>query len=221
MPSSGGCIIEKSRMAGVDSILYVEWSAMKTLRILISLVAVVVLCQASGVRAQENHEAKRENFVLGLGAGWGNAGADLTIVEKVDRQNGVVGDLRIGWAVRKDMVFGVDFDVWSQVFQDDRWVFNLSAVALTYFPANKGAFVNGGVGFGTSRIEVNSSGSNIKQDRAGIGYFFGGGYEWWIAEEVAVGPQIKWAFLNIDGDVTKSADYFSIMVQLTWYKPGS
>ena len=189
---------------------------MKTLGIVI---AVVTICLASNVIAQEEHEAKRESFVLGLGAGWGNAGAELTTVEKVDRQNGIVGNLRLGWAVRNDMVFGVDFDIWSQFFGNERWVFNLSAMTVTYFPFDKGVFVNGGVGFGTSRIEVSNSGQITQQDQAGLGYFVGGGYEWWVHEEIALGPQIKWAYLDMDSDVTKSADYFSIMFQFTWYKP--
>jgi hypothetical protein len=154
-----------------------------------------------------------------VGAGWGNGGADFTIVEAVDRENGIVGDFRIGWAVRNDLVFGLDFDIWTQVSDAERWVFNLSALSLAYFPLDKRAFINGGVGVGTSRVELAGFGPNIQQDMAGVGAFVGGGYEWWIHDEVAVGPQIKWVYLDIDSDVTKSADYFSIMVQVTWYKP--
>jgi hypothetical protein len=117
------------------------------------------------------------------------------------------------------MTFGLDFDIWSQVFDDERWVFNLSALSLTYFPLGMGWFINGGLGLGTSRVEVSSSGQTIQQDMAGVGAFVGAGYEWWIHEEVALGPKIKWVYLDIDSDVTKSADYFSVMVQLTWYKP--
>lgn len=192
---------------------------MKTVGILLAVLAAAIICPVSDGLALDGSEANRESFVVGFGAGWGNAGADLTTVEKVDRQNGVVGDLRLGWAVKNNAVFGVAFDIWSELFGDSRWVFNLSAVTLTYFPFDRNAFVVGGVGIGTSRIEVPGQGNIIQQDQAGLGYFVGAGYEWWIVDEVAVGPQMKWAFLEMDSDITKSADYFSIIVQLTWYKP--
>ncbi len=207
------------RFAGVLSGTNSDWSAMKTLGILLAVLTAAIICPVSDVFASEGHEAKRESFVVGFGAGWGNAGADLTTVEEVDRQNGVVGNLRLGWAVKNEMVFGVDFDIWSELSGDTRWIFNLSAATFTYFPFNKNAFIIGGVGIGTSRVEVAGGGTVEYQDQAGPGYFVGAGYEWWVVDEVAVGAQTKWAYLDMDGDVTKSADYFSIMLQLTWYKP--
>ena len=193
---------------------------MKTVGVLFFLAVLAVSGFAPDTWAVEDQPALRENFVLGLGLGWGNAGADLTVIEEVDRENGVAGDVMLGWAVRNDVVLGVEFDLWSQFFRDTRWVFNLSSVTVTYFPFDKGAYLTGGLGIGTTRIEVDQVGSPyVRQDRAGLGYVVAGGFEWRIYEEVALGPRLQWIYMDLDGDTTKSAEYFSIMVQLTWYKP--
>ncbi|MEJ2719755.1 MAG: hypothetical protein P8181_01260 [bacterium] len=193
---------------------------MKAFALVLAFVGWFGAVQSHSALAAEPYPDTREAFVLGLGLGWGNAGADLSIVEKVDRQNGVAGDLLLGWAARNNIVVGFEFDGWSQFFGDTRWVFNLSSVALTYYPSG-GLFVTGGLGIGTSRVEINdSSGSNIRQDRAGVGYSLAGGYEWRILEEIAVAPKLKWAYLDINGDVTNYVDYLTVTIQLTWYMPG-
>jgi outer membrane protein W len=164
------------------------------------------------------HDGK--GFVLGLGMGWGNAGAEVTLVEKVDRENGALGNVGFGWEVSEHVVLGLDFDVWSQLFRDTRWVINLSSVALTYFPAREGVYLAAYAGVGTARLEIQAAGTpTIRNDRAGVGFAVAGGYDWRIHEEVTLGPSVKWAYMDLGGDVTKSADYLSVTVQLTWYKP--
>jgi hypothetical protein len=171
--------------------------------------------------ALDEHPNVREAFVFGIGLGWGNAGADLNVVEKVDRQNGVAGDLLLGWAVRNNMVVGFEFDMWSQFFGDQRWVFNLSSVSVSYYPVG-GLFLTGGLGLGTSRVEFTASGgSNVTQDQAGLGYSLAAGYEFRILEQIALAPKVKWTYLDINGDVTNSADYFTVTIQMTWYMPRS
>jgi len=171
------------------------------------------------VVAETAYADVREGFVFGIGLGWGNAGASLNVVEKVDRQNGFAGDLLLGWAVRNNIVTGFEFDVWSQVFEDNRWVFNLSSVSVSYFPVD-GLFFTAGLGLGTSRVEfVGSGGENVVQDQAGVGASVAGGYEFRILEQVALAPKVKWAYLNINGDLTNYVDYLTVTIQLTWYKP--
>lgn len=188
-------------------------------RILASaLPALVVWITAAS--AQEPAAPVREGFVLGLGAGFANAGADLTVVEKVDRQNGVVGDVAVGWGVGNSVVLGFEFEIWSQIFQDSKWAFNLSSVGITFFPRGKNAYVAANLGVGTSQIETkSSSGSTVRQDGDGLGIAVAGGYEWWVHEEVALGPKVKWTYLDIGGNITTRAEYFSVSVMLTWYKP--
>jgi hypothetical protein len=183
----------------------------------VALALIIRVCPAS---AQQDTPPERKGFVLGLGAGWGNADADLTVVEEIDRQNGVVGELALGWGVGQDVVLGFEFDIWSQIFQNSEWAFNLSSVALTYFPMGKPAYVTGNVGLGTSQIETGGAGgSTVSQDGSGLGFGVAAGYEWWINEQVALGPKIKWTYLDLGGDVTNNADYLSIEIVLTWYKP--
>jgi len=189
-------------------------------RIVILAVVSALLILVSTAWAQQGTPPERQGFVLGLGAGWGNAGADLTVVEEVERQNGVVGDLAVGWGVGQDVVLGFEFDIWSQVFQDDEWAFNLSSVGITYFPMGKNTYATANLGVGTSQIKTTGAGgSTVRQDGAGLGFAVAGGYEWWINPEVALGPKIKWTYLDIGGDVTNNAEYLSVEVMLTWYKP--
>lgn len=191
----------------------------RTIHVL-AAVGILTMFMAPQVTALEEHPNVREAFVFGIGLGWGNAGASLNTVEGVDRQNGVTGDLMFGWAVRNNVVVGCEFDLWSQFFDDQRWVFNLSSVAVTFYPAG-GLFFSGGLGLGTSRVEfAESSGSNTVQDQAGVGYSLAGGYEFRIHEQIALAPKVKWVYLDINGDVTNNVDYFTVSIQLTWYKPG-
>jgi hypothetical protein len=189
-------------------------------RIFSLFVAAVLLILSFAANAQDETPPPRKGFVLGLGAGWGNAGADLTVVEEIDRQNGVVGDLAVGWGVGSNVVVGFEFDIWSQIFQNSEWAFNLSSVGITYFPMGKNAHAAANIGVGTSQIKTGGpEGSTISQDGAGLGFAVAGGYEWCINKEVALGPKIKWTYLDIGGDVTNNADYLAVEIMLTWYKP--
>lgn len=174
--------------------------------------------------AVEQHAHEREGFYIGAGLGWGSAGADLTVIEKVRRHGGGTGNFRLGWALRGDIVAGFEFSGWATEFtggagENRRWVFTVSSAAITYFPANVGAFVRGGIGFATSRVEETTGPDNkeVRQDHAGIGYILAAGYEFRFWPRAALAPQVEYAYLDINGDVTRDANYISLTIQLTGY----
>lgn len=176
---------------------------------------------SSDVLAIEQFPHKREGFFVGAGLGFGNAGADVTVVEKLIRQSGGTGNVRMGWAIIDNLVAGFEFTgfaaFFSQQATDDlRWVLTLSSLAVTWWPGNRGLYVRGGAGIATSRVEVVTTGAQ-RQDKAGVGVLLAMGYEWRVTENMAIGPQAEYVYMNIDGDLTKNANYVSFSLQLTGY----
>ena len=60
-------------------------------------------------------------------------------------------------------------------------------------------------------------GPTVQDDQAGWGVLAATGYEWRVAEEVALGPQVEFAYIDVAGNITNNVNYFSITAQLTWY----
>ena len=187
------------------------------------LIAPLFWLSAAPAAAFDEYPHTREGFFIGVGLGWGNAGADLTVVEKVDRESGGTGNFRLGWALGEYLALGFEFNAWASQFQGDtvsdlRWVFSLSSIALTAWPVKRGPYVRGGVGIGTTRVELDQGvDSIVRQDKAGTGYSIAVGYEVRIQEHAALGPQFEYAYLDIGGNITRDVNYFSLTIQLTGY----
>ncbi|MCZ6767496.1 MAG: autotransporter domain-containing protein [bacterium] len=187
-----------------------------------TLISVIILATlSSDSHAIEQFPHKREGFFVGAGLGFGSAGADVTVVQELTRQNGGTGNVRMGWAIRDNLVAGVEFTgfaaFFSQQATDDlRWVLTLSSLAVTWWPGNMGLYVRGGAGIATSRVEVVTTGAQ-RQDNAGAGVLLATGYEWRLMENMAIGPQAEYVYMKIDGDLTKNANYVSFSLQLTGY----
>ncbi len=175
-----------------------------------------------GLAGAKQYPHKRDGFLLGLGVGIGSAGADVSIVENLDRETDVIGSFRIGWALVERLTLAFEFNVWRNEFRGDiatdvTWTFTLSTISATLFPGNVGFFIRGGIGVGTSSAELSQGGAKVSDTEAGLGFLAAAGYEWRVTETMAVGPQVDFAYLNINGTITESVDFISLGAQATWY----
>jgi len=139
-----------------------------------------------------------------------------------DRENSVSGNFRFGWSVADNLALGLEATSWSKDYAvADNTNLNLMAsvttLALTYFPGNMGLFVRGGLGFSTARAELRMGSSSVEHTEGGMGFLGAVGYEWRLTKKFALGPQVQWAYLNVEDEVLQSADFMSVTAQATWY----
>jgi len=148
-------------------------------------------------------------------------GADVGALES-NRESSVSGNLRFGWSVANNLAIGLEATSWSKKYdvttnQDLNLTASVTTLALTYFPGNMGLFVRGGLGFSTARAELNGGSNSVEHTENGLGFLGALGYEWRLTEKFAFGPQVQWAYLNIEDEVLQSADFMSLTAQATWY----
>jgi hypothetical protein len=152
--------------------------------------------------------------------GWGNAGADLTIVDKVDRSAGYAGSFRFGFVVTPRITGEFEVTGWRTVRGNDELTFALIAPAVTFFPvADSGGYLRAGLGWGATTIYLNK-GTAVEQtlqDRAGIGVLVGAGYEFRISKQVSFGPQLQWVYIDANSDLTNNADFLTFMADLNYH----
>ena len=129
----------------------------------------------------------------------------------------------LGWAIREDITIGLETIVWANRFEGDfvdrlTWTFSVNTLALTYFPANMGFFVRSGVGLGIASIELDQGlSATVSDTEAGFGFLVAAGYEWRFNERLAIGPEVDYAFIDINGDLTNNVDFVLVSGQATWY----
>lgn len=191
--------------------------------------SVIVLClvvMAASVVAVPavagDHPQDRTGFFIGLGAGWGNMGADLEAFD-TDRENSVSGNFRFGWAVANNIAIGLESSSWVKKYDingtstDLNLLASVTTFAVTVFPGNMGLYLRGGLGFATAREQLEGGGNTVSQTENGLGLLGAVGYEWRLTQKFALGPQAQWAYLNIGDQGINNVDFVSLTAQATWY----
>ena len=193
---------------------------LKTLSVIMVVFMAATFAAAPAVAGSHSHA--RTGFYLGFGLGWGNAGADLSGLDP-DRENSGSGNFRFGWALAPNVTLGLESSTWLKNYDitgttaEVRLTGTVTALALTYFPSNVGAYIRGGIGVATGSVRIEDSGFSFDDTETGFGGLVALGYEWRLTPKFALGPQLQYAYLNIDGDGTESVDFVSATVQLNWY----
>jgi len=187
----------------------------------IALVALVLHFAATPALA-ESHAHSRSGFFVGLGLGWGNAGADLNGADP-DRANSGSANFRFGWSVAENVTMGLESTSWVKNYDiagttaDLKLSGTVTAFALTYFPGNMGLYFRGGMGVAAGSAEITDGGFAFNSTEYGLGWIVASGYEWRLTQKMALGPQFQYAYLHIGGDGTENLDFVSLTAQMTWY----
>jgi hypothetical protein len=172
----------------------------------------------------------RNGFYIGFGLGAGHATWDWAVPDTDSPSEGSgVGNFRIGGAVRDDVTIGLESSAWVKDYDlevggatvgNARASFSAVTFAATWFPGNRGAYLRGGVGFATARGEVHFDELafvGLEATDKGAAILAAGGYEWRLSDKFAVGPQVEFVYLGIDGDVVHNVSIIDGSAQFTWY----
>lgn len=188
---------------------------MHRFKVLFAIGALGVLFVATSASAG-SHPHDRNGFMIGFGVGGGNAG----IEDGDDREWSAVGNFRIGYALRSDLVLHYEGSAWARqfdtVFGDVTWTFSTHTAALTYFPGNTGLLLRGGVGLGAVNVELDSGNTNTESSETGFGFLLAAGYEWRLSRKFALGPHVEFDYQSYGEDVGWS-DQISGVLDFNWY----
>jgi len=132
--------------------------------------------------AAGTHPHSRKGFFMGFGLGGGIANVDLVGVSGEDTENGGVVFLRLGGAIRDDLILGLETSGWVKEetvngVSSDSTLGHVSA-ALTWFPGNMGVYLRGGVGLAYSSFEMRRNGVRVLNEEDGFALIGALGYEW-------------------------------------------
>ncbi len=157
----------------------------------------------------------RNGFMIGFGVGGGSLG----IEDGDEREGSGLGNFRIGYAVRPDLVLQLETEGWTKQFDDAlgevTWSFSVAAVALTWYPGAQGAYLRGGVGVGVADAELDLGNVTISGDESGLGIAAAAGYEWRLTRKFALGPEAQ--FFWMDLEELGSANVLGGTLNLDWY----
>ena len=185
--------------------------------LVIALISTV--CLVSPVSAGQPHD--RNGLFLGFGLGAGTAGWEGTS----EREGGGVGNFRIGYAPAPNVTVGLESSSWMKKESvgtiDLTLMYTVTTFGVTYFPANNGLFIKGGVGFASANFETAINITNVgitkgELNNNGFGLLGAAGYEWRLTEKFALGPEVEFAYLNVGG-AFQTANFVSASVMLNWY----
>src|SRR6185369_2405092 len=107
----------------------------KTLRA-VRLATVAAFVTATPAVAQDTHPQVRDGFTISFGFGGGSAGATCTSCN-TDREKAPTGYLRLGGAVRPNLIIGGEINGWSkkatdQGFETTMTIATINAIAQWY-----------------------------------------------------------------------------------------
>jgi hypothetical protein len=139
------------------------------------------------------------------------------------------GNARIGYAVKPDLVVGVEFWGWAKNYDISTETLpvpvdvKLSAttLAVTYFPGNAGFFIRLGAGFAYGRIKVEPPPSVTSvpagtQSYTGFAVDLAPGYEFRMTQRFALGAQGDVVYLAL-GDALEDVFGYGVSAQFNWY----
>jgi hypothetical protein len=160
------------------------------MRILTGTAVLVALC-VSAVDAQKPQT--RNGFTISFGLGGGSAGATCEGCSS-DRESAPSGYLRIGGAVRPNLVLAGEINGWSKEYDElgstaTLTIATVNFVAQWYPQPSNGFFLSGGAGTGSMGIEIRVPGAGKFSDNTtGFGYQLGTGYDIRLGSNFSLTP---------------------------------
>ena len=189
---------------------------MKTIHVFATAALAISLCAGSAFAG--SHPQDHHGFFLGfnLGAGTAQIKSDG---ESSDHEWGGAGNVRLGGAVKNNLLLGAEFTGWTKDQDGSTVSLSTALFAVTYYPAQgSGFFVRGGMGFGSSHFSLDlGNGFTKSKDETGFALALASGYEWRLTKKFALGPQVEFNWLDIGGDLVDTANFFDATLGFNWY----
>jgi hypothetical protein len=164
-----------------------------------------------------------------VGVGFGIESVSWNDADGRDTENSGTANARIGYAVKPDLVLGVEFWSWAKEYEIQTSAnvvpvdVRLTATTLctTYFPGGGGFFIRLGAGLAYGRLQV-APPSNvttvpaIDDNETGFAALLAPGFEWRFTQRFALGAQGDVVYLGL-GNVLDDAFGYGVNAQFNWY----
>jgi hypothetical protein len=192
-----------------------------------SLLTVIVACLGWPAAATSAPHI-RTGFCAGVGFGLESVSWTDDDGRKSEEGSGA-GNARIGYALKPDLVLGVEFWGWAREYEiltatlpvPVETQLAATTICVTYFPGAGGFFARLGAGLAYGRVTVDPPPSVTSipargETRTGFALDFAPGYEWRIATRFALGAQGDVVYLGL-GEPLKNAFGYGVSAQFNWY----
>jgi hypothetical protein len=188
-------------------------------------VVALTVVRASSSLAQ-GHPQIRDGFTVSVGVGAGSAGVTCTDCG-TDRETAPALYLRLGGAVRSNLILAGEINGWSKSTKDAGdaarvTVSTVNAIAQWYPDPTGGFFVDGGLGIGAMKVEIKTPGlPTLSDNTTGLGYQVGTGYDIRVGKNFSITPYAT--FFGTAGGKTESskekidANVAQIGLGVTWH----
>ncbi len=143
-------------------------------------------------------------FFLNFGIGGGTADLNVSGFQ-TNREGGITLNIRLGGALRQNLLLGGEIDAWRKEEGGSAIQFNNYAAALTYYP-NQILFLKAGPAFSVVTDDVDSE--------TGFGLTTGLGTELRLTRKFALIPMAHFIYQDYDGFTT---NFFSITLDVGWF----
>lgn len=178
--------------------------------------ALLSLLSAGTVNAGHPHD--HGGLFLGFNLGAGTADISSEDGIETDRDWGGTGNVRIGGAIKNNLLLGAEFTGWTNDLGEVEISLSTVLFCVTYYPTDQGFFLRGGMGFGSGHLEQElPNGFTQSKDETGFGLGAAMGYEWRLTRKFALGPQVEFVYLNVGGDFIENGNYFDATLGFNWY----
>ena len=171
----------------------------------------------------------REGFTIGFGLGFGSAGVSCNGCS-TDREKAGSGYLRIGGAVRPNLIVAGESQGWTKSVTDqgtneDITIGALLAVVQWYPEVTDGFHLKGGLGFGSISDDIKDPTFNAKLESTGIAFTFGAGYDVRMGKNFSLTPYVSYfatagAEAKVNGTSANeklNANLFQLGLGFTWH----
>lgn len=174
-----------------------------------ALLALLVAIPQS-VEGQDRPQT-REGFFIGFGLGGGSFGCEGC----GDRQSGAAAHIKLGGAIRPNVLLGVESIGWTKDEGGARLSHvNVAAIVQFYPAAENGFFLKGGVG--VSRLEASASGGGFSFSAGdnGLGLTAGLGYDIRLGTNFSLSPYGSFVWGDFEGG---TANHVQFGLGVTWH----
>ena len=94
---------------------------------------------------------------------------------------------------------------------------SVATFGVTFFPGNMGLYARGGIGFGSANSETEFGDLTLSTTDTGFAFLVATGYEFRLSDKFALGPQVEFAYLGLDGEIIDTAHVVNGSLQFNWY----
>ena len=145
------------------------------------------LLAATSLHAQGKPQT-RNGFTIsfGLGGGGGAFSCDACTDE---REGGGVGYLRIGGAIRQNLILAGESVGWVKDEGNSDLIIGTTTFVAQYYPITaSGFYLLGGIGVGTVGTTTTSGSTTTTTSGTGLGLQLGTGYDWRVGKNFSLTP---------------------------------